>query len=81
MAKGDLLNPFQRRGQAVERNWIFLLARRFESCRAHVNGEEKEEVATPVVLSEDGITFLSRQELDAYRDQKIQLAWQAGAYA
>ncbi|AXH66301.1 hypothetical protein SEA_SATIS_140 [Streptomyces phage Satis] len=38
-------------------------------------------MATPVVLSEDGITFLSRQELDAYRDQKIQLAWQAGAYA
>lgn len=81
MAKGGLLNPFQRRGQAVERNWIFFLARRFESCRAHVNGEERETVATPVVLIEDGITFLSQRELDDYRDQQIQMAWQAGAYA
>jgi hypothetical protein len=46
-----------------------------------VNGEEKEKSVPPVVLGEDGITFLSRKELDEYRDQKIQLAWQEGAYA
>jgi hypothetical protein len=52
----------------------------FESRRAHVNGEEKKEEVTPVTLQEDGITFLSRKELDEYREQKIMLAWQEGAY-
>lgn len=47
-----------------------------------MNGEEKKEVAPagPVVIQEDGITFLSRKELDEYREQKILLAWQEGAY-
>lgn len=44
-----------------------------------MNGEEKERVA-PVVLREDGITFLSRDELDRYREQKMMLAWEEGAH-
>lgn len=54
----------------------------FESRRAHVNGEENETktVAVQTVLVEDGITFLSRAELDRCREQKITLAWQEGAY-
>lgn len=81
MAKGSLLYPSQRGWQAVDRNWRFRAARRFESCRAYVNGEEKEEkVAAPATLREDGITFLSREELDDYREQQVTLAWQEGAY-
>lgn len=45
-----------------------------------MNGEEKEKVA-PLTLREDGITFLSRRELDEYREQKMMLAWQEGAHA
>ena len=44
-----------------------------------MNGEEKKAEA-PVVIREDGITFLSREELDEYREQRILLAWQEGAY-
>jgi|EndMetStandDraft_2_1072991.scaffolds.fasta_scaffold2209708_2 hypothetical protein len=42
--------------------------------------KEKEKPVGPVVLQEDGITFLSVKELDDYREQKILLAWQEGAY-
>lgn len=81
MVKGSLLYPSQRGWQAVDRNWRFRLARRFESCRAHVNGEEKETAQeVQVVLIEDGQRFFSRRELDEYREQKVMLAWEAGAY-
>lgn len=48
-----------------------------------MNGEVKEleQKSEPIVLIEDGITFCSRRELDDYREQKIMLAWQEGAYA
>lgn len=29
----------------------------------------------PLVLIEDGYTFLNREELDEYRTQKIELEW------
>lgn len=29
----------------------------------------------PIVLIEDGHTFLNREELDEYRTQKIQMEW------
>jgi hypothetical protein len=48
-----------------------------------VNGEEKkteEPKQLPFFAVEDGITFLSRKDLDDYREQKIMLAWQEGAY-
>jgi hypothetical protein len=32
-------------------------------------------------VQEDGITFLSRKELDDYRDQEAQIAWQDGEHA
>ena len=58
------------------------MAHGFESRRAHVNGKENEteEPVQPVVIREDGITFLSRKELDEYREQQVLLAWQEGAY-
>lgn len=42
--------------------------------------KEVDTPVSPVVLQEDGITFLSVKELDDYREQKILLAWQEGAY-
>jgi len=42
--------------------------------------KESEGPVKPVVLQEDGITFLSVKELDEYREQKVMLAWQEGAY-
>ena len=46
-----------------------------------MDGEEKkEEVAAPAALQEDGITFLSRRELDEYSEQTVMLAWQEGSY-
>lgn len=55
-------------------------ARRFESCRTHVKEEREEAAEKPVVLIEDGNTFLSQGELDDYREQKVMLAWQEGMY-
>lgn len=48
-----------------------------------MNGEEKDEklAATPVAIQEDGITFLSRRELEEYREQQMMLAWNDGVYA
>lgn len=40
----------------------------------------EKEAEGPVVLVEDGHTFLSQKELDDYREQKILLAWLEGAY-
>lgn len=34
-----------------------------------------------IVIREDGHTFLSQQELDEYRDGKMQAAWLEGEYA
>lgn len=66
----------------VARSWISPVARGFKSRRTHVNGQENEtEKGGPVVLVEDGQRFLSREELDRYREQKVMLAWEAGAYA
>lgn len=47
-----------------------------------MNGEvkEPEKDREPIILIEDGTPFLSRDELDKYREQKITLAWQEGAY-
>lgn len=33
------------------------------------------------VVVEDGNTFLSKKELDDYREQKMWAAWQEGEYA
>jgi hypothetical protein len=49
-----------------------------------VNEKEKEEgdgPKGPVTLREDGNTFLSREELDEYRTQKVNMAWLDGIYA
>lgn len=83
MAERILLNPFQRRGQETGEGWNPSAVRGFESYRAHVKEKEKEETAgpkRPVALREDGETFLSLAELERYREQKVMMAWEAGAY-
>lgn len=65
--------------RAIEMNWIFILVRGFKSHRAHMNG--KEESGGGFIAVEDGITFLSRSELDEYRAQKVLIAWQEGTHA
>lgn len=55
-------------------------ARRFESCRTHVNTEREERAGESETFVEDGNTFLSREELDDYREQKMLLAWEGYAY-
>lgn len=75
-------NPYQREIRAAGHGDLESLALAGSNpVRVHVNGEEKEKrVATPVALSEDGMTFLSRRELDDYREQKVMLAWMRGAH-
>lgn len=41
---------------------------------------EREENEGPKTFVEDGITFLSREELDAYREQVMLLAWEEYAH-
>jgi hypothetical protein len=45
-----------------------------------VNTEREEKAETPETFVEDGNTFLSKKELDDYREQKITLAWEGYAY-
>lgn len=35
-----------------------------------------ENPETPIILVEDGETFLNRDELDQYRTQKIEMEWE-----
>lgn len=42
--------------------------------------EREEQDEEPETFVEDGNTFLSKEELDRYREQKILLAWEGYAY-
>lgn len=42
--------------------------------------EREEQAEEPETFVEDGNIFLSREELDYYREQKILLAWEGYAY-
>jgi hypothetical protein len=46
-----------------------------------VNTEREERAGEPETFVEDGNTFLSKKELDDYREQKMLLAWEGYAYA